>query len=259
MQLSHGADYDRVVFEFNSAVGHPGAAISVVAPNSFTGFGGTPLTLAGVSAVAINFTGATHYQYYDARGNGRLTGGTTNVAEVVNTISLNDTGSWGIAMKEKAGYKATWLENPTRLVVDVQSAPDSGVPEFLTWNAVPFSEGGTPAAVASTRSGAHLDYDRVVLDYADGPIGSINVACGYNAAGVPIVKVTARVAAATPLVAPQVATWWSVVLRDVTATRDGTTPDLVTYSLVLDGTRPQFRIFTLSGANRLVIDVRPGA
>lgn len=255
VRLAHVPGFDRVEFEF-SGDGRPAATIGVVDPAAVWNFAGGNVKVDGAGALQVDLSGATHFGYYDAGGRDRVSGATTNVTEVVNAASLDSEARWAIGMADGRGFRSTWVAAPTRLVIDIPSAGASGPPKPYTWTRTPFRDSGAAGAYTSVRSGAHLDFDRFVLDFGAGPVGGVSLTCGVLASGQPFVRVTARAAPGVPTAAPAVSTWMSVALVDVKVVAVPNQPDLVDFVLLLDGVRPQFRTSELTGPNRFIIDVR---
>ena len=255
VRLSHVPGFDRVEFEFNGD-GRPAVTVGVVDPTAVWNFEGGNVKVSGAGALQVDLSGATHFGYYDAGGRDRVAGATTNVTEVVNAASLDSEARWAIGMADGRGFRTTWVASPTRLVVDVPAAGTAGPPAPVTWTRTPFRDSGAPGAYTSVRSGGHLAFDRFVLDFGAGPVGGVSLSCGVLPSGQPFLRVTARPAAGVVTAPPAVATWFSVALLDAKVEAVPDQAGLVDFVLLLDGARPQFRTFELTGPNRLVIDVR---
>ena len=155
MRVAHHDGYDRLVFEFapSAAGAVPAYTLTPQATSTFTrDASGQPVKLdgsAGIRAVLRNTT----------EGSGApsdLKPGLPAIREVANIGDFERVTSYGIGLSSAACFRALELSGPSRLVVDVQTAPDavpSAAPVSATTAATaaatPASD-TTPADLAST-------------------------------------------------------------------------------------------------------------
>lgn len=112
--------YDRVVFEFEgngTPEFHAGYSDEPLQQAS-----GLPVDVPGEAALEIMIHGTSLDQTPDAKYAGKPTLGLAsgNIKEVTNSGTFESVSQYFIGLDKQRPYKVTVLENPTRVVVDVQ-------------------------------------------------------------------------------------------------------------------------------------------
>jgi hypothetical protein len=121
--------YDRVVFETEGD--RPGVSLAYVDRPVRTCGAGTPLYPEGDGYLEIRLTGARgHTENGDATiPHERQRRDLTNLRETVPTCDAEGTVTWVLGLRSPEPYRAFWLSDPDRLVVDVRHpAGGSGPP-----------------------------------------------------------------------------------------------------------------------------------
>jgi hypothetical protein len=113
--------YDRITFEFKN--GRTGTiTITPQANTTFVRDGiGDTVTLAGKYGLLIKITGADNHTAFSGSTDLK----TPTFPDILEARKVGDfegTVHWGVGLASNACYKATILSNPTRLVIDLQTA-----------------------------------------------------------------------------------------------------------------------------------------
>lgn len=113
------AGYDRVTIEFSNT----DPANTDVTPQSGTTFtqggSGQPVTLAGQAGILVSIHSADAHTAYNGPTDFKT--GYPVMAEVRQVEDFEGHVQWGIGLSKTACYRAFYLTNPTRLVIDVQA------------------------------------------------------------------------------------------------------------------------------------------
>jgi len=113
------AGYDRVTIEFNNT---DPSQVDVTPQNSpsFTQSpSGQSVTLSGSAGVLITIKGADEHTAYS--GSTDIKTGYSVLVEARQVQDFEGTVQWGLGMSKPACYRAFFLTNPTRLVIDIQT------------------------------------------------------------------------------------------------------------------------------------------
>ncbi len=111
--------YDRITIEFQN--GLP-SKVDVTTQNNATftqGASGQSVTLSGTAGLLIVIHGADEHTAYSGP-----TDFTTNYPVLLEARQMEDfegTVQWGLGLSKSACYRAFFLTNPTRLVIDIQT------------------------------------------------------------------------------------------------------------------------------------------
>jgi hypothetical protein len=112
--------YDRITVEFNN--GLP-AQVEVTPQTSasFTqGASGRPITLAGGAGLLITIRGADEHTSYSGPTDFKT--GYSGLLEARQMQDFEGTVQWGLGLSKSPCYRASFLANPARLVIDVQTS-----------------------------------------------------------------------------------------------------------------------------------------
>lgn len=116
---AHGS-YDRVTIEFSNGV--PGD-VQISAPGSTT-FTASPsgqqLTVKGSHGILVTIHGADLHTAYS--GSIDIVTGDATLAEVRRVEDFEGVVQLGLGVNGTGCYRAVWMSNPDRLVIDVQAA-----------------------------------------------------------------------------------------------------------------------------------------
>jgi hypothetical protein len=118
--------YDRVVFEFRNGV--PGYDIGYVERPVRADGSGEPVAVAGGAVLLVRMEPALDADLTQESapltytGPVRLHPATTAVAELVRTGGFEAVLTWAVGVDEKRPFRATRLEGPPRIVIDVASS-----------------------------------------------------------------------------------------------------------------------------------------
>ena len=114
------AGYDRVTIQFNN--GEPGKVD--VAPQSSANFilgpSGQPVTLAGNAGLLITIHGADEHTAYSGATDFKT--GYPVLLEARQVQDFEGVVQWGLGLSKSACYRAFFLTNPARLVIDIQTS-----------------------------------------------------------------------------------------------------------------------------------------
>jgi hypothetical protein len=113
------AGYDRLTIEFKT--GHPtGLSVEEQGSTNFTqGASGQPVTLGGSEGLLVTIQNADEHTDYSGPIDFK-----TGYAVLVEARQVQDfegTVQWGLGLSKSACYRAFFLTNPTRLVIDIQT------------------------------------------------------------------------------------------------------------------------------------------
>jgi hypothetical protein len=114
------AGYDRITVEFNNGV--PGDIRLTTQDNTtFTqGASGRLLTLQGSAGLLVTIDGADEHTDYS--GSTDFVTGYPVLQEARQVQDFEGVVQWGLGLSHSACYRAFFLENPWRLVIDVQTS-----------------------------------------------------------------------------------------------------------------------------------------
>ncbi len=114
------AGYDRVTIEFNN--GEPGNVdMSPHEGTTFTqGASGQQVTLQGSTGLLVIIHGADEHTAYS--GSTDIKPGYSMLLELRQVEDFEGTVQWGFGLSKTACYRAFYLTNPARLVIDIQNS-----------------------------------------------------------------------------------------------------------------------------------------
>lgn len=114
------AGYDRVTIEFNN--GEPGSVdMSQHNGTTFTqGASGQQVTLQGSTGLLVIMHGADEHTAYS--GSTDIKAGYSVLLELRQVEDFEGTVQWGLGLSKSACYRAFFLTNPARLVIDIQNS-----------------------------------------------------------------------------------------------------------------------------------------
>jgi hypothetical protein len=131
VRASHHSGYDRLVFEFAASASGAVPAYQLT-PQSSSHFtrdaSGQPVTLqgsAGIRAVIRNTTVGSGVP-------GDIKAGLPVIREVANIGDFERVTSYGIGLSSGACFRVSELSGPSRVVIDVQTAPDAAAASATT-------------------------------------------------------------------------------------------------------------------------------
>jgi hypothetical protein len=112
--------YDRVTIEFNN--GEPGSVdMSPHDGTTFTqGASGQQVTLQGSTGLLVIIHGSDEHTAYT--GPTDIKAGYSALLELRQVEDFEGTVQWGLGLSKTACYRAFYLTNPARLVIDIQSS-----------------------------------------------------------------------------------------------------------------------------------------
>ena len=112
--------YDRVTIEFNN--GEPvNVNMSPHAGTTFTqGASGQQVTLQGSTGMLVIIHGADEHTAYT--GSADVKPGYPVLVELRQVEDFEGTVQWGLGLSKTACYRAFYLTNPARLVIDIQNS-----------------------------------------------------------------------------------------------------------------------------------------
>jgi len=112
--------YDRVTIEFNN--GEPANVdMSPHAGTTFTqGASGQQVTLQGSTGMLVIIHGADEHTAYT--GSVDVKPGYSVLVELRQVEDFEGTVQWGLGLSKTACYRAFYLTNPARLVIDIQNS-----------------------------------------------------------------------------------------------------------------------------------------
>jgi len=113
------AGYDRVTIEFNN--GEPGKVdVTPQSSAQFTqGASGQPVTLAGTSGLLITIHGADEHTAFSGPADFKT--GYPVLLEARQVQDFEGIVQWGLGLSKSACYRAFFLTNPARLVIDFRA------------------------------------------------------------------------------------------------------------------------------------------
>jgi hypothetical protein len=112
--------YDRVTIEFNN--GEPGSVdMSQHNGTTFTqGASGQQVTLNGIAGLLVIIHGADEHTAYS--GSTDIKTAYSVLLELRQVEDFEGTVQWGLGLSKSACYRAFYLANPARLVIDIQNS-----------------------------------------------------------------------------------------------------------------------------------------
>lgn len=112
--------YDRVTIEFNN--GEPGSVdMSQHSGTTFTqGASGQQVTLNGIAGLLVIIHGADEHTAYS--GSIDIKTAYSVLLELRQVEDFEGTVQWGLGLSKSACYRAFYLTNPARLVIDIQNS-----------------------------------------------------------------------------------------------------------------------------------------
>ena len=122
IRVAHHDGYDRLVFEFapSSAGAMPAYSLTQQASSTFTrDASGQSVTLDGSAGIKAVF----HNTNVGSGVPGDVKAGLPAIREVTNIGDFERVTSYGIGLKTPACFRTVELSGPTRLAIDVQTAP----------------------------------------------------------------------------------------------------------------------------------------
>ncbi len=117
--------WDRIVFEFKDVGGvsgaHPGGTVEYVDEAAQCG-SGAPVEVLGDAILAVRFD---QTQAHDDAGNSTIEdvtvdGPGNSILEAASYCDFEGVVQWAIGVPGKQNFKVTYLENPSRIVIDVK-------------------------------------------------------------------------------------------------------------------------------------------
>jgi hypothetical protein len=121
LQVAHHSGYDRLVIGFATSSAVPQYEIRRQASSTFTrDASGQPVTLDGSAGFRAVLRGADITNGVP----GDLKPGLPEIREVENIGNFERVVSYGVGLTDQACYRVFELSGPSRLVIDVQTAPD---------------------------------------------------------------------------------------------------------------------------------------
>jgi hypothetical protein len=119
VRIGTHAGYDRITIEFNNT--DPGQIdVTTQGDVKFTqGASGQSIMLAGSAGILITMKGADEHTYYSGPTDFK-----TAYPVLVESRQVQDfegTVQWGLGLSKSACYRAFFLTNPDRLVIDIQT------------------------------------------------------------------------------------------------------------------------------------------
>ena len=110
--------YDRLTIEFAS--GHPtGLSLSEQGSTFTQGGSGLPITLDGSAGILVTIRGADEHSDYS--GPLDFHTGYPVLLEARQVQDFEGTVQWGLGLSKSPCYRAFFITNPTRLVIDIQT------------------------------------------------------------------------------------------------------------------------------------------
>jgi hypothetical protein len=188
IRVAHHDGYDRLVIEFapSAAGAVPAYTLTPQASSSFTrDASGQAVKLdgsAGIKAVLRNTT----------EGSGApsdVRPALPAIREVANIGDFERVTSYGVGLSSAACFRALELNGPTRLVVDVQTAPDATAPGTSTASTIAPTiqvSDSTPADLATTGH-PQAPAQPQSLPFATIALGLLVLTCGLALAGLRLV------------------------------------------------------------------------
>ena len=150
IRVAHHDGYDRLVFEFgpSSAGAMPAYSLTQQASSTFTrDASGQSVTLDGSAGIKAVF----HNTNVGSGVPGDVKAGLPAIREVTNIGDFERVTSYGIGLKTPACFRTAELSGPTRLAIDVQTAPDAATSAPLpTVAPIVQSTDTTPSDLAAT-------------------------------------------------------------------------------------------------------------
>jgi hypothetical protein len=112
--------YDRVTIEFNN--GEPGSVdMSPHDGTTFTqGASGQQVTLSGSTGLLVIIHGSDEHTAYS--GSTDIKTAYSVLLELRQVEDFEGTVQWGLGLSKTACYRAFYLTNPARLVIDIQNS-----------------------------------------------------------------------------------------------------------------------------------------
>ena len=184
LRAGQQGSYDRLIVEFRDRLPSE-VRISGVSGTVFTASpSGQEVTLQGANGIAIVMRDADLHTSYS--GPVDIVTGYTGLAEVMRLEDFEGVVQLGLGVNGPACYRAFFLSNPARLVVDVQtSAAPSSPTATATASAFActsqnsaLNSAGTPPPVvyiSGLRPAAHGSYDRLVIDLSNGVPANVTI------------------------------------------------------------------------------------
>ncbi len=129
VQVARHEGYDRVVFTFNNHV--PGYQVGYIPKPVKADGSGEDVAVDGSYVVGVRMDPASGVDLTPTSdpkgytetytGPKRINAGTPEVTEVVQTGDFEAVLNWAIGTREKVNFRVLTLDNPARLVVDLQN------------------------------------------------------------------------------------------------------------------------------------------
>jgi hypothetical protein len=113
------AGYDRVTIEFNNTDPSQVDVTPQSSPSFTQSPSGQSVTLSGTAGVLITMKGADEHTAYS--GSTDLKTGYSVLVEARQLQDFEGTVQWGLGLSKPACYRAFFLTNPARLVIDIQA------------------------------------------------------------------------------------------------------------------------------------------
>jgi hypothetical protein len=113
--------YERVTIEFANGRPHD-VVLSLQQSSTFTtqDTGGQSFTLKGLDGALVTIHGSEGHSEYHGPADIKTKGST--VLELRQIVDVDGTVQWAIGLSGVACYRATFYDNPVRLVIDFQAA-----------------------------------------------------------------------------------------------------------------------------------------
>lgn len=148
IRVAHHDGYDRFVIGFATSLGVPPYELHRQAASTFVrDASGQPATLDGSAGIRVVLRGSDIADGVPSNLRPQL----PEVREVANIGNFERVVSYGVGLTDQACVRAFELSGPSRLVIDVQTAPDATSPNAAT-AATPATHPSSLAATGHTAS-----------------------------------------------------------------------------------------------------------
>jgi hypothetical protein len=242
--------FDRTVFDFTG--GTPAFGVEY---GPLAGVGtGDPIPVAGAATLAVTFRGAWAYDLDTGRP-------TIDLRRVYDprlpTLRQIRSGGgfeghilFGLGLNDRVGFRVLRLSGPPRIAVDVAHQPSAPFGTGTVWTGDGTAE---QVRITGVRAGAHPGYDRVVFDLDSPTTPLISVSYTAYAPSTLHVGFTASTTRVGTVGGPNPVV---VGLTQIRGVRFEVYDNGTVSAFVSTDHRTGFRVSTLTGPTRLVVDVK---